>query len=113
MPTGDEMDELKEKCTWGDCEYNGVIGKLFIGPNGKYVFLPKMYWDQEDESINPDGYYAAYWTGEYDSQAFPDAEACCLFDGEIKMNSWQTVSGMDWPTWWYTYVPYMVRGVEN
>ena len=113
MPTPDEMAELKEKCTWGDCEYNGVIGKLFIGPNGKYVFLPKMYWDQEDESINPDGYYAAYWTGEYNSQAFPDAEACCLFDGEIKMSSWQNVSGMDWPTWWYTYVPYMVRGVEN
>ena len=40
MPTIEEMDELKEKCTWTWTTLNGVKGYKVVGPNGNSIFLP-------------------------------------------------------------------------
>lgn len=40
MPTGDEMEELVNKCTWTWEAKNGINGYTVTGPNGKSIFLP-------------------------------------------------------------------------
>ncbi|MCQ2188688.1 MAG: hypothetical protein MJZ00_02055 [Paludibacteraceae bacterium] len=39
MPTKEDFDELKLKCTWTWVKHNGVCGYRVKGPNGKYIFL--------------------------------------------------------------------------
>lgn len=46
MPTNEEMDELRNLCTWEETIYNGVRGRLITGPNGNSIFLPAAgYYD--------------------------------------------------------------------
>ena len=40
MPTKDELEELKKKCTWKWIVQNGVSGYKVTGPNDNYIFLP-------------------------------------------------------------------------
>lgn len=40
MPTGDELKELVDKCTWTLTSQNDVKGYLVTGPNGNSIFLP-------------------------------------------------------------------------
>ena len=40
MPTKEEQDELREKCTWTWTTQNGVNGCTVTGPNGNSIFLP-------------------------------------------------------------------------
>ena len=45
MPTMEEMDELREKCTWTFCSWtfttqNSINGYEVVGPNGNSIFLP-------------------------------------------------------------------------
>lgn len=40
MPTGDELKELVDKCTWTLTTQNGVTGYLVTGPSGNSIFLP-------------------------------------------------------------------------
>ena len=40
MPTNDDFNELLSNCTYMVSIQNGVKGMLFIGPNGKSIFLP-------------------------------------------------------------------------
>lgn len=40
MPTQEEQDELRTKCTWTWGSQNGVNGYTVVGPNGNSLFLP-------------------------------------------------------------------------
>ena len=40
MPTRDELDELRNNCTWEWTALNGVDGYRVTGPNGNSIFLP-------------------------------------------------------------------------
>ena len=40
MPTGEEMDELLNECTWTWELKEGVKGYKITGPNGNSIFLP-------------------------------------------------------------------------
>lgn len=40
MPTYEEMNDLKNKCTWSWTTRNGVNGCLLTGPSGNSIFLP-------------------------------------------------------------------------
>ena len=40
MPTEDEMQELKSKCTWKWIQISGINGYQVTGPSGKSIFLP-------------------------------------------------------------------------
>ena len=40
MPTEDEFNELRDKCSWTLYSINGVYGQKVTGPNGNYIFLP-------------------------------------------------------------------------
>ncbi len=61
MPTETEMKELRDNCTvaWGT--YNGVNGRVFVGPNGKSVFLPAAGLRDGSELYDA-GSYGGYWS---------------------------------------------------
>ena len=40
MPTSDELNELRTKCTWAWTTQNGVNGYKVTGPSGANIFLP-------------------------------------------------------------------------
>ncbi len=67
MPTKDEMQELKSKCTWKWIQISGINGYQVTGPSGKSIFLPAAgrngYADK-----NKDLYY---WTGTSWDIAYP------------------------------------------
>ena len=60
MPSNEQFDELEEYCTWKRVTKNGVEGRLIIGPNGNWIFLPASeyndYWSREINTVIP--YYA-------------------------------------------------------
>ncbi len=58
MPTDNQLEELRTKCTstWATC--NGVFGKLLTGPNGNTLFLPGAGYLSYDWLHNDsEGYY--------------------------------------------------------
>ena len=66
MPTTEQQRELYEKCTSIWTSYNGVVGRLFTGPNGNTLFLPAA-GGRYDETLDGMGSYGAYWSRTLDS----------------------------------------------
>lgn len=67
MPTRTEMEELITKCTW--TRRNGYTGYKVTGRNGKSIFLPTVWTEDNHHSR---GWSASYWTAsllEYDSDS--------------------------------------------
>lgn len=42
LPSFQEVEELSAKCTFVKCTLKGKEGLKVVGPNGKYIFLPKV-----------------------------------------------------------------------
>ena len=58
IPSHRDYIELREKCSSNWEEYNGVLGRRFIGPNGNSIFLPASgYIYSYNEYKNELGYY--------------------------------------------------------
>ena len=59
MPTKEQLDELREKCTWTWTAQNNVNGRLVTGPNGNTLFLPATgsCWNDSVYSAGSWGYY--------------------------------------------------------
>ncbi|MDO4972403.1 MAG: hypothetical protein Q4E41_09965 [Bacteroidales bacterium] len=64
LPTMQEVQELREKCTWTWETVNNKPGYRVTGPNGNSIFLPTSgfrYGDEINQTyVNTHGYY---WTG--------------------------------------------------
>ena len=61
MPTKEEQDELRNKCSWEWTQVNGVNGQMVTGPNGNSIFLPAAC----DPSLVYPEYvdsYGGYWS---------------------------------------------------
>lgn len=73
MPTKEEMQELKDKCTWTFTTMNGVAGVKVTGPNGNSIFLPAGGWHSYTFNYG-EGEYGYYWTAtlkeEYTIEAY-------------------------------------------
>ncbi len=62
MPTKEEQDELRTKCTWTWTTVNGVKGcKVTSKQNGKSIFLPAAGF-KEYSSTTDAGVYGDYWS---------------------------------------------------
>ncbi|MBQ7388822.1 MAG: hypothetical protein IJW01_05600 [Paludibacteraceae bacterium] len=61
MPTYDELEELKTKCTWTWTTLNGVNGHNVEGPNGNAIFLPAAGC-RYDSDLDEAGSYGNYWS---------------------------------------------------
>ncbi|MBO7201234.1 MAG: hypothetical protein J6V54_07570 [Bacteroidales bacterium] len=65
MPTKQEMEELKYKCTWKKTTQSGVEGFRVTGPNGNSIFLPAAgYCNRSSRyDVGEDGYY---WSSTFE-----------------------------------------------
>lgn len=62
MPTREEFEEFRTKCTWAPYTYNGVKGCKVTGPNGNSIFLPCAGF-RYDTSLGNAGSNGYYWSG--------------------------------------------------
>ena len=72
-PSFEQLDELKNKCTWTPTTLQGVDGYEVKGPNGNSIFLPTTGWRIDDmlndggaywsRSVNPEDVGGAYFLG--------------------------------------------------
>ena len=70
MPTKEEQQELKNKCTWTWTTQNGVKGEKVTGPNGNHIFLPAAGY-RSGSSLGNAGYYGYYWSSSpYESGSY-------------------------------------------
>lgn len=59
LPTFEELEELRDKCTTEWTTKNGVIGRLVTGPNGNSIFFPTSggFFGQTHKYAGDSGYY--------------------------------------------------------
>ena len=61
MPTYDELNELRNRCTWTWTTQNGVNGYKVLGPSGASIFLPAAGY-RYGSSLYRAGSYGYYWS---------------------------------------------------
>lgn len=61
MPSKEQQDELRAKCTWQWIQRNGVNGYLVTGPNRNTIFFPAAGRLQQDH-LNYVGTYGDDWS---------------------------------------------------
>ena len=66
LPTQDELEELKDKCTWKWTTQSGVGGMRVTGPNGNSIFLPAAGYCNEVENIEDLDINGYYWSSTPD-----------------------------------------------
>ena len=64
MPTIEEFEELRNKCTWTWTTQGGHNGYRVTGPNGKSIFLPAA-GHMKDASLYVAGSIGNYWSATY------------------------------------------------
>ena len=70
MPTLDEQNELREKCTWTWTTQNGVKGYKVTSPNGNSIFLPAAGYRGGTE-VSYRGSSGYYWSSSlYSSRSY-------------------------------------------
>lgn len=63
MPTSEEMNELRQKCTWKWTTQDSAYGYKVTGTNGNSIFLPAAgYWD--DSTGTSSGSVGMYWCSD-------------------------------------------------
>ena len=72
MPTKEELNELRNNCTWSWARHNGVGGYKVKGPNGNNIFLPTAGC-RYMSSLSDAGRYGNYWS----STPFDDSQSAC------------------------------------
>ena len=78
IPTGEELNELVDKCDWKWSKQGGHNGYKVTGPNGSSIFLPASgacYWEQSPEmgiagQIADCGKYGYYLSSELDKDDY-------------------------------------------
>ena len=60
LPTKEEFEELRDRCTWNWTTYKGVNGYKVTGPNGNSIFLPAAGWF--GASLSGRGTLGYYWS---------------------------------------------------
>ena len=81
MPTLDEIEELRNNCTWNWTTLNGVNGYRITGPNGNSIFLPAA-GSRDGTEVNNQGSNGYYWSSSLSS--YCSYSACRLsFHGSL------------------------------
>ena len=76
IPTQDEVEELKDKCSQEWITVNGVKGRKFTGPNGNSIFLPAAGY-RVSSFLSGAGSDGRYWSSSlYESDP---GRACNLY----------------------------------
>lgn len=67
LPTKEQWEELKNKCTWTWENKNGINGYKVTGPNGNYIFLPAAGLRYCSGDVKYVGTYGEYWSSTPDN----------------------------------------------
>ena len=73
MPTHDEFEEFRTKCSWVWTTQSGVNGLKVTGPNGNSIFLPAagFRWIDNLSQAGSNGYHwSSSLSPKYDSEAY-------------------------------------------
>lgn len=65
MPTLSEFQSLYNNCVCSSITLNGMSGYMYVGKNGKSIFLPATGYYGETKLTNPD--YLYFWTSDSES----------------------------------------------
>ena len=68
MPTFNEIEELRNNCTWQWTTLNGVTGYRVTGPNGNSIFLPAAGY-RDGTEVYGQGYCGHYWSSSLNSSS--------------------------------------------
>ena len=74
MPTKEQFEELRTKCTWKEETVDDHKGYRVTGPSGKSIFLP-FSGSNYDGSMHNVGVYTYYWSSEVDASNLQKASA--------------------------------------
>ena len=100
LPTKEEMEELKNKCTSQLTTQSGVNGCKVTGPNGNSIFLPAAGYCTGSSPTGV-GELGGYWSSTPDESG--DDLACDIYFGD----------GDHFVFWGYRYVGHSVRPVSD
>lgn len=64
MPTKDQEEELRDKCSWQWSKQNGIVGYKVTGPNGNSIFLPAAGY-YNNSSVSDTGKSIYCWSCTY------------------------------------------------
>lgn len=67
LPTKEQWEELKNKCTWTWENKNGINGYKVTGPNGNYIFLPAAGLSYCSGDVKYVCTYGEYWSSTPDN----------------------------------------------
>lgn len=92
MPSLYDALELIQHCEWENSSYNGISGKVAVGPNGNSIFFPNSGIMVEDFH-SPDG--GQFWTGTpavCEDEAIPDG----MLYGAYRLDVTNVKCGIYW-----------------
>ena len=87
MPTGEEMNELKNNCTWTWTTQGGNNGYRVTGSNGSSIFLPAAGY-YYDGSLSRAGSGGNYWSSSLGADYPHDAYYLSFNSGYVRMGSY-------------------------
>ena len=82
MPTAEEIEELRDNCTWDWIIQNGVNGYSVTGPNGNSIFLPAAGY-RGDLGLDEAGSGGCYWSSSLDTYGSTDASHLYFDSGYV------------------------------
>lgn len=82
MPTKEEQDELRTKCTWTWGSQNGVNGYTVVGPNGNSLFLPAAGY-RLNSVLYDVGSYGYYGSSSLSSSYSNNAYVLYLYSSDV------------------------------
>ena len=85
MPSLEQIQELRDNCTWQWTQRNRVNGQLGTGPNGNTIFLPAA-GDRLYESLNFVGSNGHYWSRTLGSSSPYGAHTLYFHSGGVYWN---------------------------
>ena len=82
MPTGDEIDELVDNCTWTETTQDGVKGyEVKSKKNGNSIFLPAAGY-RESSWLDDAGSRGYYWSSSLETK-YSDRASRLYFDADL------------------------------
>ena len=92
MPTDDELNELRNRCTWTWTTQNGVNGYNVEGPSGASIFLPAA-GDRFGSSLLYAGSSGYYWSSTHSEGNDLSADILRFYSGSHDMSGYARFEG--------------------
>ena len=93
MPTKEEQDELRTKCTWTWTTQNGANGYIVTGPSGKSIFLPAAGFRANSDLKNV-GSWGCYWSSTLYQDRVGNASILAFLSNNVAWSATDCFGGL-------------------